>query len=76
MCYFRRSGGGVGVIEAVNCSVGAEANDTEHVDRRLAGVFIICGRGNYEASGGGCGRRVRRWNQLMAADGMASDGVS
>ncbi len=38
-------GAGGAVFEAADCSVGEEANETEHVDLRLAGVFISCDEG-------------------------------
>ena len=52
-----RGGGG---FEAADCSVVAATNDTEHADRRLAGVFISyddARRYNYGGKGGDVWRR-------------------
>ena len=39
---FSPAEGGGAVFEPADCSAGAEANETEPADRRLAGVFILC----------------------------------
>ena len=52
---FSLVGRGGGGFEAADRSVVAEANDTEHADRRLAGVFIVCDEAplhNYGGNGG------------------------
>ena len=46
---------GGAVFETADCSAGVDANETEHADWRLGGVFILCEEGRrceYAGKGG------------------------
>ena len=56
--------GGRVALETADCSAGADANETEPADRRLAGVFILWEEGggvNMKRMRGMCGRLGERW---------------